>query len=84
MSKTKKFDLLPCPFCGSTKVDVSMKLRQQLGDPDRYHIACYCRDCHAMGPRVLCKGIGGRFAEFPTKEQDIQEAINKWNSIKEK
>lgn len=36
--------LLPCPFCGSPRVDVAPS-----GDTSRTK-AVFCRECHAEGP----------------------------------
>ena len=35
----------PCPFCNSTKLDISEKTNG--------HICIYCRSCLTYGPRVL-------------------------------
>lgn len=39
----------PCPFCNSTKLDISEKTNG--------HICVYCRSCFTYGPRVLEYGI---------------------------
>lgn len=39
----------PCPFCGSTKLDISSK--------SNGHTCVYCRSCLTYGPRVLEYGL---------------------------
>lgn len=44
-------NLKPCPFCGSTKLDISSK-RAQTYDITNYRVCIYCRNCNSYGPRV--------------------------------
>ena len=43
-------NMKPCPFCGSTKLDLSIKTKG-----DYYHCVVYCKSCRAYGPRVHLK-----------------------------
>lgn len=38
-------DAKPCPFCGSTKLDISSK--------SNGHDCVFCKNCQTYGPRVL-------------------------------
>ena len=41
-------DMKPCPFCGGTELDLSVKTRG-----DYYHCVVYCKTCRAYGPRTM-------------------------------
>jgi len=47
-------ELKPCPFCGSTKLDISAK-RVQTYDYTNYRTCVYCKNCNSYGPRVLIR-----------------------------
>lgn len=65
-----------CPFCGSKKVDISIKTA---GRWDRYYyVSVYCKDCHAYGPRVISVNNYTEVADT-----DKLEAISKWNTLNE-
>lgn len=45
-------NLKPCPFCGSTKLDISVK-RVQTNEYTNYRTCVYCKNCNSYGPRVV-------------------------------
>ena len=67
-----------CPFCDSSKMDISIKTSGRW--TRYYHVAVYCKNCHAYGPRVISNVDNYRKAP----EEDKNTAINLWNNIKEK
>ena len=48
------YNLKPCPFCGSMKLDISAK-RSQTYDYTNYRTCVYCKACNTYGPRVLVR-----------------------------
>lgn len=67
-------NILPCPFCGSTKGKVSNTNRSQYGQV-RYSVCVRCPDCHARGSNVIY---------HHTLERQLSErkAIELWNRAK--
>lgn len=70
-----------CPFCGSTKIDYSVKTTGRW--ERKYHVAMYCRDCNCYGKRVLITPAEEetRF-EVERNPQYKQLAIDAWNTRK--
>lgn len=72
--------LQPCPFCGSTKLDYSLKTSGA-----GYHAVVYCKTCHTYGPRVLIKHEGDTYPDRYKYERDEtikQKAAELWNNRK--
>lgn len=63
-----------CPFCASTSVEMSNKTTTT-GRHRKRHIAVYCRNCHAYGPRIIADG------DNPTSPviAAVELAIQSWN-----
>lgn len=70
----------PCPFCGSNKIDMSVKISGRFENIN-YHVQMYCKSCHTYGPRVLYKATGvSRHEAIEDIETCAKElAIYKWN-----
>lgn len=62
-------ELLPCPFCGSKKIDLSEVRGFVNGDTSRPFIAAGCDNCHASGPDTEFESIPG-----------YEESLAKWNT----
>lgn len=45
--------LKPCPFCGSKKLEYSIKVASRTRDTANYHVCIYCKNCNCYGKRVL-------------------------------
>lgn len=58
----------PCPFCGSTKLDISRK--------SNGHICVYCENCQTYGPRVLKYSLPDNIKPWPN--------IHYFKSLKDK
>lgn len=71
MSKLK-----PCPFCGSENIDISDKTTT-IGIKRKRHVACYCKDCHCYGPRLICKEDG--LYSNRSVDGSKEKAIKAWN-----
>lgn len=81
------YNLKPCPFCGSTKLDISAK-RVQTYDYTNYKTCIYCKDCNSYGPRVLVKHVEPnepyylRSMNIDFNEVAKAEAVKAWNDRK--
>lgn len=80
-------NLKPCPFCGSTKLDISEK-RAQHFDTVNYRTCVYCRTCKSYGPRVLVSASEVEnnhdwAALHKLQEQGQLKAIEYWNKRSE-
>lgn len=62
--------LKPCFYCLSEKISTSTRSRG-----DWYNVACYCRQCHAYGPRVTVQ-YGATPADFQAAEKRAAELWN--------
>lgn len=69
-------DMKPCPFCGGTKLDLSVKTRG-----DYYHCVVYCKTCRAYGPRTILKLDEG---EYMYKHTSYNESVLSNHSVREK
>jgi hypothetical protein len=71
-----------CPFCGSDKIDYSIKTTGRW--ERKYHVAMYCKDCNCYGKRVLITPVDNesRF-EVERNPKYKQLAINAWNTRSE-
>lgn len=84
MKKVGDSNLKPCPFCGSTKLDISSK-RAQTYDITNYRVCVYCKNCNSYGPRVLVrcnKPNTPNYLQFMTidyNEEAKNKAIEAWN-----
>lgn len=65
------YTLKPCRHCLSDKIALSHRLRS-----DNYHVAFYCKQCYAYGPRVLSP-YGNNPAD---RQKDIERAAELWNT----
>lgn len=77
-------ELKPCPFCGSTKLDISSKtVTGALVNGRKYRIAVYCKKCNAYGPRVVT-GTDDFFKWLDEDTYDLtaKQAMIKWNERK--
>lgn len=74
-------ELKPCPFCGSTDIRYSLKIKGHFDV--RYHAAMYCNSCHCYGARTLTETI--KHSDYIGRtniERDPkikQKAIDAWN-----
>ena len=77
-------NLKPCPFCSSTKLDISAK-RVQTHDYTNYRTCVYCKSCNSYGPRVLVrcdeqnKPTYLQFMDIDYNEEAKAKAIEAWN-----
>ncbi len=79
------YNLKPCPFCGSNKLDISAK-RVQTYDYTNYRTCVYCKDCNTYGPRVLVKcneddkPAYRQYMDIDFNEVAKAEAVKAWNN----
>ena len=73
-------NMIPCPFCGGTKIKYSLKTA---GRFERYyHAQFYCNDCHTYGPRVNSEKVEDSYLGRVAVERDdelMQLAKDAWN-----
>lgn len=70
-------ELKPCVFCGSSKLDISVKTAN---NGNNRHVCVYCVKCRATGPRVLFKPIERwRYNENNIPDEVRQKAVDLWN-----
>ena len=75
-------NLKPCPFCGSTKLDISCKTATSaLVNGRIYRTSVYCRSCNTYGPRATVRDPEDCSYKFSTKDAEA-EAIRLWNNRK--
>lgn len=69
--------ILPCPFCGNTKLKVDSKHNGHWSNVGTHSATVRCSKCHARGPTASCKVSDSRWeADDATK----QKAIELWNA----
>ena len=74
-------NLKPCPFCGSTKLDISCKTATgALVNGRIYRTSVYCKSCNTYGPRATVRDPEDSY-RFSTKDAEA-EAVRLWNNIK--
>lgn len=66
----------PCRFCASKNLGISDKTTT-ISYKKKRHVAVYCKDCRAYGPRV----ISDRREKYPhvAGEEAIKKAIQLWD-----
>ena len=76
-------ELLPCPFCGSTKLKIDQKTssnRKWNSEKQRCDklvvVTVRCNKCHTRGPTT---SMYAGFYDNPTKVLE-EKAINAWNT----
>lgn len=72
----------PCPFCGDTNIELSIKAKSGAGRRPYYIVSTYCRRCNAYGPRVLYKKMVPQWEarEQILKSEDTMKSLkNLWN-----
>ena len=68
--------ILPCPFCGNTKLKIDSKHNGKWSNTGTHSATVRCSKCHARGPTASCKVSDSRWeADDATK----QKAIELWN-----
>jgi hypothetical protein len=75
-------ELKSCPFCGSNKLEYSIKTTSSLKKVG-YNCCIYCKNCNTYGPRVRSEKVDnrdyrGRY-QIETDTYVKEEAIKKWN-----
>lgn len=73
--------ILPCPFCGNTKLKVDSKHNGQWSHTGTHSATVRCSKCHARGPTASCKVSDSRWS---ADESTKQKAIEFWNNRIEK
>ena len=75
-------ELKPCPFCGSTDLEISSKcVQRDYGTEIQYQVCVYCKKCNAYGTRVLTEKVKKNvypqpFIDFAKAKE---KAIEVWN-----
>lgn len=89
---TKGIDLEPCPFCGSRKLKVDSKTKNEYNIRLKRSVAnrtysMRCKNCHARGGTVSGKVIpfgvilpDDMVKDFTTEEKLEEACIRKWNT----
>ena len=67
-----------CPFCGSDKIDYSIKTTGRW--ERKYHVAMYCKDCNCYGKRILITPLETSRYDVERNVKYKQLAINAWNT----
>lgn len=67
----------PCPFCGSEKIDYSVKTCGRISG--KYHVAMYCKECNCYGARVLITPKETNRCSIEKNHEYKQLAIDAWN-----
>lgn len=79
-------ELKPCPFCGGTDIQYSIKTTG--GYERKYHASMFCNTCHCYGARILYKvPSDNKFYPRHLVEDDTElqeKAIEAWNRRVEK
>jgi hypothetical protein len=72
-----EFELLPCPFCGSsaTMRAYSYEEKSELGGKNVY-IRCGGDECDISGPSIY---ISGKAEHDPMSKAAVQRGIDRWN-----
>ena len=69
--------ILPCPFCGNTKLKVDSKHNGHHSNVGTHSATVRCSKCHARGPTASCKVSDSRWS---ADEATKQKAIELWNN----
>ena len=75
--ETIEMNILPCPFCGNTKLKVESKHNGKWSNTGTHSATVRCRKCHARGPTASCKVQKGLWHADSATEQ---KAIELWNA----
>ena len=74
-------EIKPCPFCGNTKLEYSLKKSGRFDI--MYHATFRCTKCHTYGPRVLSKNV----SKYNTSRDNVDKdeslkllALEAWNN----
>lgn len=67
-----------CPFCGSNKIEYSIKTCG--GYVRKYHVAMYCTECNCYGKRVLITPTETCRRDIANNETYRQLALDAWNT----
>ena len=73
-------ELLPCPFCGSTKLKIDSK-RTFDYSKKRCAVTVRCNSCHARGPVA---GISMPDGQYGERELVGDKAVDLWNTRTQK
>ena len=73
--------LKPCPFCGSTDLDYSLKVKGHF--EIWYHAVIYCKKCRTYGPRTVTpkkkySDYSGR-VDIENNDEYKMKAAEAWN-----
>jgi Lar family restriction alleviation protein len=74
--KDIEVEILPCPFCGNTKLKVESKHNGRTCHVGTHSATVRCGKCHARGPTASCKVEKGLWSADKATEQ---KAIELWN-----
>ena len=77
--KTAKLDfndIKECPFCHSTNLNYSIKIRSSYSKKYMYHCCIYCKNCNTYGPRIRI--------ETTNNLHYMEERVDIFNKCKEK
>lgn len=70
-------ELKTCAFCGSSKLNISVKTAS---NGNSRHICIYCVKCRATGPRVLFKPIERKWYNEDNIPDEVKlKAVDLWN-----
>jgi Lar family restriction alleviation protein len=69
--------IIPCPFCGSTKLKVDSKHHGKHYYEGSHSATVRCQKCHARGPTAACKVTR---EQMHVTEATKQKAIELWNA----
>ena len=74
-------EIFPCPFCGSTNLELFRADRNYNWDDETFHgyYTMRCMKCDARGPITEVKSTDGR----PTDNEAYLKAAQIWNNRKE-
>lgn len=70
--------LKPCPFCGSDRINYSVKTTGRW--ERKYHVAMYCKDCNCYGARILITPKENNRSDIEKNELYRKLAEEAWNT----
>lgn len=72
-------ELKPCPFCGGTDIQYSIKTTG--GYKRQYHASMFCNTCHCYGARILYQVPNKDYSRYLVEnDTELHEkAIEAWN-----